>query len=85
MKTITALSGGKSSAYMWLHNPTDYCLFSLALTSDPATAPKDSGLLREVQCRIPGFVGTTESELTLKNLLEARAKGRIAHHLDLRL
>ena len=76
LKTITSLSGGKSSGYMWLHYPTDYCLFSLVLTDDPATAPKDSGILREVQQRIPGFVGTTELELTLKNLLKLEQKAQ---------
>lgn len=69
IKTVTSLSGGKSSGYMWLHNPTDHCVFSLVLTEDPETAPRDPGLLREVQRRIPGFIGTTELELTLKKLL----------------
>lgn len=69
IKTITSLSGGKSSGYMWEHNPTDFCLFALVLTDDPRTAPKDPGLLREVQSRVPGFVGTTELELTLRNVL----------------
>lgn len=67
--TITSLSGGKSSAYMWLNNPTDYCIFALVLTDDPATAPKDPGVLREVKRRIPGFVGTAELEQTLVNVL----------------
>jgi len=70
LKTVTSLSGGKSSGYMWLHYPTDHCLFALVLTDDPATAPKDPGILREVQRRIPGFVGTTELELTLANVLK---------------
>lgn len=74
LKTVTSLSGGKSSGYMWLHNPTDYCLFALTLTDDPATAPKDPGVLREVQQRIPDFVGTTELELTLKNVLRLEGK-----------
>jgi hypothetical protein len=67
--TITSLSGGKSSGYMAIHWPTDYTLFSVVLTDDPAMAPKDPGVLREVQQRIPGFVGTAELELTLLNVL----------------
>lgn len=70
LKTITSLSGGKSSGYMWAHYPTDYCLFALVLTDDPKMAPKDKGLLREVCDRIPGFVGTAELEQTLANVLK---------------
>lgn len=69
LKTITSLSGGKSSAYMRLHFPTDYTLFACVLTDDPKMAPKDPGVLRECQRRIPGFVGSAEVELTLLNLL----------------
>lgn len=69
LKSITSLSGGKSSGYMAIHWPTDYTLFALVLTDDPAMAPKDPGVLREVQRRIPGFVGTAEVELTLLNVL----------------
>ena len=70
MYSVTSLSGGKSSAYMRIHWPTDYTLFACVLTDDPSMAPKDPGVLREVQRRIPGFVGTTELELTLVNLLK---------------
>ena len=70
MKSITSLSGGKSSAYMAIHWPTDYTLFACVLTDDPAMAPKDPGVLRECQKRIPGFVGSSEVELTLLNLLK---------------
>lgn len=70
MKTITSVSGGKSSAYMALHFPTDYYLFALVLNESPDTAPKDKGLLKEVQERVPGFIGTAEVELTLLNLLK---------------
>jgi len=69
LKTITSLSGGKSSAYMRMHFPTDYTLFACVLTDDPAMAPKDPAVLRECQRRIPGFVGSAEVELTLLNLL----------------
>lgn len=70
MKSITSLSGGKSSAYMAIHWPTDYTLFACVLTDDAAMAPKDPGVLRECQKRIPGFVGSTEVELTLLNVLK---------------
>lgn len=70
MKSVTSLSGGKSSAYMAIHWPTDYTLFACVLTDDPAMAPKDPGVLRECQRRIPCFVGSAEVELTLLNVLK---------------
>jgi len=70
LKTVTSLSGGKSSGYMAIHWPTDYTLFAVVLTDDPTMAPKDPGILRECQRRIPGFVGSAEVELTLANVLK---------------
>lgn len=69
MKSITSISGGKTSAYMAIHYPTDYYLFAIVLNEDPLTAPKDPGVLRECRKRIPGFIGSSEVEITLKNLL----------------
>lgn len=69
LKTISSISGGKTSAYMALHYPADHYLFAAVLTDDPATAPKDPGILAECQRRIPAFVGSTELEMTYRNLL----------------
>lgn len=69
MKTVTSVSGGKSSAYMALHFPTDYYVFSCVLTDDPRATPKDPELFRECRERLPGFIGSREADLTLKNLL----------------
>lgn len=70
MKTITSLSGGKSSAYMAVHFPTDYYLFAVVLTDQSEVAPKDPGLLRECQRRIPGFIASRELDQTLLNVLK---------------
>lgn len=69
MKTVSSFSGGKSSAYMTIHWPTDFILFACVLTEDPKMAPKDPGILRECQKRIPGFVASAEVEQTLVNVL----------------
>lgn len=55
---------------MALHYPTDYYIFALVLIDHPASAPKDKGLVREVQNRIPHFVATPEADATLINLLK---------------
>jgi len=69
MKSVTSVSGGKTSAYMALHYPTDYYIFAVVLTDHQPSAPKDPGLLRECQARIPGFVATHEADQTLVNVL----------------
>ena len=70
VKTVSSVSGGKSSSYMALHFPTDYYLFAVVLTDQKEAAPKDRGLLRECQKRIPGFVASREVDLTLSNMLK---------------
>jgi hypothetical protein len=69
MKSITSLSGGKTSSMMALKYPTDAYVFAVVLTKDKAAAPKDKGLLRECQDRIPWFEGSREVDLTLLNVL----------------
>lgn len=69
MKSVTSVSGGKTSAYMALHYPTDYYVFAVVLTDHQPSAPKDAGLLRECQNRIPHFVATHEADQTLVNVL----------------
>lgn len=70
MKSITSLSGGKSSSMMALRFPTDHYVFAVVLTDQQASAPKDKGLLRECQNRIPHFVASHEADLTLLNMLK---------------
>lgn len=69
MKTVTSVSGGKTSAMMALEFPTDHYIFAIVLTDHQLSAPKDKGLLRECQNRIPWFVASHEADLTLLNML----------------
>lgn len=69
MKAVTSVSGGKSSAYMALKYPADHYVFAVVLTDHVPSAPKDKGLLRECQNRIPHFVASHEADLTLVNML----------------
>ncbi|MBD2161380.1 hypothetical protein H6F46_11835 [Limnothrix sp. FACHB-1083] len=69
MKTVTSISGGRSSAYMALHYPTDYYVFAVVLTDHQPSTPKDPGLLRECRSRIPHFTASHEADLTLLNVL----------------
>lgn len=68
-KTVSSISGGRTSAYMALHYPTDINLFAVVLTNDPFAVPKDKGLVREMQNRIPHFTASRELDDTLKSVL----------------
>lgn len=70
MKSITSVSGGKSSAMMAVEFPTDHYIFAVVLTDQIDAQPKDKGLLRECQNRIPHFVASRELDLTLLNMLK---------------
>lgn len=72
LKTVTSLSGGKTSAYMALHYPTDVYLFSAVLTNDPNCVIADRSLRQYCQDKLPWFDwdsgGSREVDLTLSNL-----------------
>ena len=68
LRTVTSVSGGKSSAYMALHYPTDHYVFAAVLTKDKNAIPKDEGLLRECQNKLPQFEASRELDQTLLNL-----------------
>jgi len=70
MKTITSVSGGKTSCMMSLKFPTDYYVFAVVLTKHTPSKPKDKGLLRECEKKIPHFIASLEADLTLKNILD---------------
>jgi hypothetical protein len=69
VKTVTSISGGKSSCYMALNFPTEHYVFAVVLTDHTPSAPKDKALLRECQNRIPSFVASHEADQTLLNVL----------------
>lgn len=70
--TATSLSGGKTSAYMAIHHPTDVYLFAPVLTNDPETVIGDCSLRSYCQGKVPWFDwdkgGSREVDLTLHNL-----------------
>lgn len=68
--SVSSLSGGKTSSYMALHYPTDRYVFAVVKTLDKNAAPKDKGLLREAQRRIPDFYASRELDDTLKIILD---------------
>jgi len=72
LPTATSLSGGKSSAYMALHYPTDVYLFAPVLTNDPACIIQDRSLRQYCQAKVPSFNwddgGCRELDQTLFNL-----------------
>lgn len=69
MKTVTSVSGGKTSAMMAVEYPTDHYIFAVVLTDQIEVAPKDKGLLRECQDRIPHFKASRELDQALINVL----------------
>lgn len=80
MLSVTSLSGGKTSSYMAIHYPTDKYVFAVVKTTDPNAVPKDKGLLKEIQDRIPGFVASRELDETLLAVL--RLEQEIGQKID---
>lgn len=72
--SITSVSGGKTSAWMALHYPTDYYVFALVRTDHPSHAISDPGLLAAVRQKCPEFVGSLELPDTLRCVLELEQK-----------
>lgn len=71
MKTVTSVSGGRTSSYMALHYPTDYNIFSLVRIEDKRCTPKDKKLIQYVEDKIQKpFIATAESDLTLYVLIQ---------------
>lgn len=70
MISVNSVSGGKTSSYMLIKYPADYNIFSLVRSNYKSIAPKDVGITKEIQKRIPNFIASTESDLTLKLILD---------------
>lgn len=80
LTTISSVSGGKTSSMMALEFPTDRYIFAVVLSDHEPSAPRDKGLLRECQNRIPHFVASHEADLTLSNML--RLEQEIGQKID---
>lgn len=69
--SVTSVSGGKTSAYLAKHYPTDYNIFSLVRIEDRNCAPKDKKLVQIISDKIGmEFIATAESDKTLKVVLD---------------
>lgn len=71
-KTVNSISGGKTSAYIAVHYPADYEVFSLVCIDDEECRPKDPGIIKYVNDKIQRFVpqfgefiATAEDDATL--------------------
>jgi hypothetical protein len=66
MKTITSISGGKTSAYLAKHYPTDYNVFALVRIEDSRCTPKDKSIVKYASDKLgKEFIATAESDKTL--------------------
>jgi hypothetical protein len=78
MKTINSISGGKSSAFMAIHNNADLNVFCAVLTNDKNTIINDNFLRNYCKDKIPSFDwnrgGCRELDLTLLNLVKLEQK-----------
>jgi hypothetical protein len=71
MKTCTSISGGRTSAYLAANYPTDYNVFALVRTDDPACKFPDEKLRQAVEDRIQmPFIGTLEDDLIVHTIFD---------------
>lgn len=79
MKTVTSISGGKTSAYLAVNYPTDRNVFSLVCVDDPKCGPKDKKLIQRVNDKLEKthclelegeFVGTAEDPTIINTLFD---------------
>lgn len=79
MKTVTSISGGKTSAYLAAHYPTDYNVFALVCLDDPRCKHPDPVAVRFVNDKLDryGFIrrfgefrGTAEDDTILYTIMD---------------
>ena len=71
MKTVTSVSGGKSSAYIAANYPSDYLVFALVTTEDKSCQHPDPYLRKLVSDKIGReFIGTLEDDVIIETMLE---------------
>lgn len=71
MKTVTSISGGKTSAYLAANYPSDYNVFALVRTEDKNCLFPDKGLKKAVEERINcDFVGTLEDDTIIHTIFD---------------
>ena len=71
MKTFNSISGGKTSAFLEVHYPSDYRAFSLVRTNDKNCILKDIKLRQMVSDRIGvEFIGTLEDDIIINTIFD---------------
>ena len=71
MKTVTSVSGGKSSAYIAANYPSDFLVFALVCIEDRRCTPKDAKLVQMVSDRIgQEFIATAEDDIILHTMFD---------------
>ena len=71
MKTVTSVSGGKSSAYIAANYPSDFLVFALVCIDDRRCTPKDPKLVQMVSDRIGRqFIATAEDDTILHTMFD---------------
>lgn len=71
MKSVTSISGGKTSAYLAANYPTDYNIFALVTTSDKSCIYPDKKLRQIVSDKIGReFIGTLEDDVIIHTILD---------------
>ena len=74
MKTMTSISGGKTSGYLAANYPTDYNIFALVTTSDKNCIYPDKKLRQVVSDKIgKEFIGTIEDDIIIHTILGPRS------------
>lgn len=71
MKTVTSVSGGKSSAYIAANYHSDYLVFALVTTEDSKCQHPDPHLRKLASEKIgKDFVGTLEDDVIIKTMFD---------------
>lgn len=71
MKSVTSISGGKTSAYLATNYPTDYNIFALVTTNDKSCLYPDKKLRQIVSDKIGReFIGTLEDDIIIHTIMD---------------
>jgi hypothetical protein len=71
MKTVTSVSGGRTSAFLAANYPTDHLLFALVRIEDERCRFPDEKIRREVEDRIQApFIATAEDDTIIYTMLD---------------
>ena len=71
MKTFNSISGGKTSAYLEVHYPSDYRAFALVRTNDKRCLFPDPKLRQMVSDKLGiEFIGTLEDDMIINTIFD---------------